>query len=455
MRPSSRLSLATLALVGCGVGEPSLATDVAALAPTCPTGIFGQRTPTTRAANDGAAVELGVRFATRGAVSVTGVRFYKGAGNTGPHVGHLWTIAAGSGAGQLLKTVTFTGETATGWQTALFTDGAILPSAGSPLFVSYLAPHGHYAADFGANGLAGGAGAPTGPVYALANGAGFVYGGGYPANTNGDVNYYVEPVVDDVTPPTAPAFLTATASGADATLQWTPGHDGAGELSTSAASQTVLRDGAAIATVAAGASTFTDHAVAAGVHQYAVTSTDFCANTSAPSNSASVTIAAGGPQTLFGNAAPTVFAATDTAPVELGVKLRSSAAGKITGIRFYRNVAIPAGYTVHLWTSTGTLLASATLIEGVGPTPGWQLATFAAPVAIAANTTYVASYFASQGGYSVEANGFATARQSGVLTGLASGASGGNGVFVYAAAGGFPTSTFNATNYFVDVTYVP
>ena len=42
---------------------------------------------------------------------VTAIRFYKGAQNTGTHVGHLW-----SAAGALLAEATFTGETASGWQ---------------------------------------------------------------------------------------------------------------------------------------------------------------------------------------------------------------------------------------------------------------------------------------------------------------------------------------------------
>ena len=67
----------------------------------------GSRTP--------APVELGVKFRADAAGYVTGVRFYKGAGNTGTHVGHLW-----SATGTLLATATFTGETATGWQQVSF-----------------------------------------------------------------------------------------------------------------------------------------------------------------------------------------------------------------------------------------------------------------------------------------------------------------------------------------------
>ena len=85
---------------------------------------------------------------------------------------------------------------------------------------------------------------------------------------------------------------------------------------------------------------------------------------------------------------------------------------------------------------------------------GWQQVTLASPVAVTANTTYVASYYAPVGRYSVDDNYFAT---SGVdnppLHALANGVAGGNGVYRYGTGGGFPTSTFAASNYWVDVVY--
>jgi hypothetical protein len=61
--------------------------------------------------NDRNAVELGVKLQSSVAGQVTAIRFYKGPSNTGTHVGNLW-----SGAGTLLASVTFSGETASGWQ---------------------------------------------------------------------------------------------------------------------------------------------------------------------------------------------------------------------------------------------------------------------------------------------------------------------------------------------------
>ena len=56
--------------------------------------------PTSPSAADTSAVELGVKFKSDIDGFITGVRFYKGAANTGTHVGNLWTSerhAAGDG----------------------------------------------------------------------------------------------------------------------------------------------------------------------------------------------------------------------------------------------------------------------------------------------------------------------------------------------------------------------
>jgi len=75
----------------------------------------GSATPTNPSANDPGPVELGVKFKVDVAGSITGMRFYKGAGNTGTHTGNLWNAS-----GTKLATATFTNETATGWQEVSF-----------------------------------------------------------------------------------------------------------------------------------------------------------------------------------------------------------------------------------------------------------------------------------------------------------------------------------------------
>ena len=64
---------------------------------------------------------------------------------------------------------------------------------------------------------------------------------------------------------------------------------------------------------------------------------------------------------------------------------------------------------------------------------GWQQATFASPIAVTANTTYVASYFTPTR-YAVSSAYFASAATTrGPLTALRNGTDGGNGVYRYTA----------------------
>ena len=86
---------------------------------------------------------------------------------------------------------------------------------------------------------------------------------------------------------------------------------------------------------------------------------------------------------------------------------------------------------------------------------GWQQADFSSPIAVTAGTTYVASYFAPNGGYSVNSAYFANAGvTNGPLTApQSSTVAGGNGVYGYGGSPAFPSSSFNATNYWVDVVF--
>ena len=59
----------------------------------------------------------------------------------------------------------------------------------------------------------------------------------------------------------------------------------------------------------------------------------------------------------------------------------------------------------------------------------------------------------ANGEYSADANYFTSARTNGPLTAPSSSASGGNGVYAYGSSNLFPNSTFNASNYWVDVVF--
>ncbi|WP_326823974.1 DUF4082 domain-containing protein [Streptosporangium sp. NBC_01756] len=152
-------------------------------------------------------------------------------------------------------------------------------------------------------------------------------------------------------------------------------------------------------------------------------------------------------------AIPATASQPDSQPVTLGVKFKSSTAGTATGVRFYKGPQNTGTHTGSLWTSSGQLLTSVTFAN---ETPsGWQQANFGTPVALTANTTYVISYHAPAGAYSTTRPYFATQYTNGPLTALSDGAGGGNGVYTYGATSTFPTASYQATNYWVDVIFAP
>jgi hypothetical protein len=143
-------------------------------------------TPASASWDDSTSVEVGVRFHSEIGGRVTGVKFYKGAANTGVHSGSLWTAA-----GQLLATATFTNETGTGWQSVTFSQPVnIVP--GVEYVASYHAPNGRYAVT--ANSFQPGP-LHNPPLHVPQTGAMYDYGGGFPQNTSNH-NYWVDVVFE-------------------------------------------------------------------------------------------------------------------------------------------------------------------------------------------------------------------------------------------------------------------
>ena len=149
-------------------------------------------TPAAFATSDASAVELGVKFRSDVAGTVTGVRFYKGTTSTGTHTGTLW-----SASGTRLATATFTGETKSGWQQVTFSTPVSI-SPNTVYVVSYHTNVGNYAytaAYFTSKS------ADNGPLHAPASGT--VGGNGvyryssssvFPNSTFNGNNYWVDVV---------------------------------------------------------------------------------------------------------------------------------------------------------------------------------------------------------------------------------------------------------------------
>jgi hypothetical protein len=145
----------------------------------------------------------------------------------------------------------------------------------------------------------------------------------------------------------------------------------------------------------------------------------------------------------------TVPAAIDngnSGPLELGVSFKSDVSGTITGIRFYKSSANTGSHVGRLWNHGGTLLASVTFTAETAS--GWQQANFSTPVAITANTVYVASYGLTLGHFSANWNYFATSAFNNAPLHALQTPDG-----VYGTLGTYPANTHQAANYWVDVVF--
>jgi len=150
---------------------------------------------------------------------------------------------------------------------------------------------------------------------------------------------------------------------------------------------------------------------------------------------------------------PTGADETSSTPYELGVKFKANADGYIKGIRFYKGSNNTGIHVGRLWTSTGSsLLASATFTNETAT--GWQQVLFSTPVAVTANTIYVASYSDPAGHFSQDLNYFNTNTPVISANGLVQTLpSTGNGVYS-GTVGQFPNNVPPLlTNYWVDVVF--
>jgi hypothetical protein len=421
---------------------------------TGPASLFGDEVPAAPAVSDSSAVEVGVRITPHDDGFITGVRFYKGTGNTGTHTGTLW-----SSDGMKLGTGAFINESASGWQTLTFAT-PVAVTANTTYIASYYAPSGHYAADSWAFIYSGASAGPLStPRSGDVGGNGLYHSGpGFPTNSFQAANYYVDvlfqdestvvPTVMSNAPGTNAAYVPVSArpsatfskaldpTSAGFTLTG-PGGAVAGAVSYNATSKTV---------------TFTPSAPLAAGTQYAaslqghdLTNKPVTGNTTWTFTTESYT----GLDTLFGtDAKPQIPATADTNATEVGVKFTPSTSGSVVGVRFYKGDGNTGPHTGSLWTGTGTLLARVTFPNETST--GWQTAHFDTPVSVAAGSTYVVSYYAPFGHYAADAGAFSSPFVNEPLTAP----SGGNGVYRY-GSDAFPSSSYQSSNYWVDPLFLP
>jgi hypothetical protein len=147
---------------------------------------------------------------------------------------------------------------------------------------------------------------------------------------------------------------------------------------------------------------------------------------------------------------PQISTIGDTSPIELGVQFRADVAGYITGIRFYKDSHNTGVHYGHVWTSNGTLLGEVLFTNETAS--GWQTAYFSSPIAIAANTRYVASYHTDVGDFSVTEGYFTRSYYNAPLYAYPN-STASNGVYKYSSTRAFPNLSYQSRNYWVDVVF--
>ena len=442
---------------GTGPGSaPSNPATPLASTPPCPCTIFGSSTPSIVDSGDTSAVNLGVAFSSDTNGYIVGIRFYKSGANTGTHVGSLW-----SASGALLAQATFTNETASGWQQILFSS-PVAVTVGTTYVASYFDPNGHYSATPGTFTSE----VDSAPLHALASGALgnglYTYGAAstFPTSTYNSTNYWVDPIFTHtpVTPPLAPSGVTATAGAGSVQVSWTAPANGNSTItsytvtpyigSTAQPTTTVTGNPASATATVTGLTNGT-------TYTFSVTATNAVGTSGvSPASNPATPEATSSPCpcSIFGSGTPSVIDSGDSNGVNLGVTFTTDTSGYITGIRFYKAAANTGTHVGSLWSATGALLAQVNFTNETAS--GWQQASFSSPVSVTAGATYVASYFAPNGHYSATSNGLASMVSTPPLYALPS-SSVANGTYAYGSTPTFPTNSYNATNYWVDVIFSP
>ncbi|QYA25198.1 DUF4082 domain-containing protein [Gramella sp. MT6] len=186
----------------------------------CPCTVFENLVFPNSLLNEGAGIQLGMKFSSEIDGYINGVRFYKQNGHTGTHIGQLY-----DSSGNLLAEATFTNESNSGWQEVLFSNSVQI-TQNTTYIVSYHSSEGYYSVSDSyfvqaeenrpLKALANGENGPNG-VYILSNTPAF------PTDSFEASNYWVDaifntepmslniPPVVNITNPTQGANFTEPA----------------------------------------------------------------------------------------------------------------------------------------------------------------------------------------------------------------------------------------------------
>ena len=433
--------------------SPASSAIIAAAGPSNES-IFTTQTPVNVNVNDGAGsagdYELGMEFTSAKAGQISAIRYYKAPSETGTHVGNIW-----SSTGALLASVTFSGETASGWQQQTLSSPLTIQA--NTTYVVSVNANSYFAATFG--GLSNTV--TNGDLSAVADGSNGVINatpGLFPAQSPGNSNYFRDIVFNPTSSPNnhvGTVALSGSAtqnqtlmanvtdsdglSGVTISYQWQRFVNNAWSNVGGATSQTLSLDSSFVGQQVRVNALYTD--TLGGVE-----------NILSPASSAIIAAAGPSNESIFTTQTPVNVNVNDGAgsagDYELGMEFTSAKAGQISAIRYYKAPSETGTHVGNIWSSTGALLASVTFSGETAS--GWQQQTLSSPLTIQANTTYVVSvnansYFAATFG------GLSNTVTNGDLSAVADGS---NGV-INATPGLFPAQSPGNSNYFRDIVFSP
>lgn len=192
------MAAGTLALMSGGVLVPAMSQSASGATPPTYRVWADTVVPTVPAHQLDNSINVGTRMTVAQSGYVTALRFYKASSNTGTHVGRVYDAA-----GREVRAVTFSGESASGWQRATLAQPLWL-GAGARFTVSTWMPKGHWSYALGALH----APRTSGPLTAV--GGSYLFSGyqQFPSMTTEDALYVDADFVPSSTAP-APAPTTS------------------------------------------------------------------------------------------------------------------------------------------------------------------------------------------------------------------------------------------------------
>jgi Domain of unknown function (DUF4082) len=414
------------------------------------TNLFTSQVPSVPNNTDNVPYELGMKFRSNTGGQINAIRFWKASSETGTHIGRIWNAT-----GTLLASVTFSNETASGWQTQALSTPLNIQS--NTTYVVSVNVNAYYV--FTNDEL--GSSITNGNLSSVADGNNGVFNGtsgSFPNNSYRNTNYYRDIDFVVVSLPTITKTSGDNQTGAAGATLSNPlvvqVKNSAGNPESGVTVNFAVTSGGGSVSSASAVTNASGQASTILTLGSIVGSTQPVTNTvsATAAGVGSVTFSAtaspsGNTQNILTTQVPSTPNLTDNVPYELGLKFRSAKGGQISAIRFWKASSETGSHIGKIWSATGTLLASATFVNETAS--GWQEQVLETPISIQANTTYVVSVNANAY-YAITYDQLASSIVNGDLSSVADG---NNGVY-NTNPNSFPTSSYRNSNYYRDITFV-